>query len=86
MTLGVTCAQPHKVSKCWNNGWCKPKIESNKNSKIGGKNLNKFLKKNPKKLKYWTMDKNKTTWAKWGKMKKLDNKQKWNKFKKMKLN
>ncbi len=32
------------------------------------------------------MDKNKTTWAKWGKMKKLDNKQKWNKFKKMKLN
>jgi hypothetical protein len=64
MTLVVTCAQPHKVSKCWNNG-CKPKIESNKNSKNRGKNVNKFLKKNPKKLKYWTMDKNKTTWAKW---------------------
>lgn len=49
MTLGVTCAQPHKVSKCWNNG-CKPKIESNKNSKIGGKKSKQVLKEEFKKV------------------------------------
>jgi hypothetical protein len=36
MTVGVTCVQPYTISKYWNNG-CKPKIESNKNSKIGEK-------------------------------------------------
>jgi hypothetical protein len=34
------------------------KLNIIKIQKLRGKNLNKFLKKNPKKLKYWTVDKN----------------------------